>query len=132
MLLGHQHASIPEMVMRTGVIETFNPLNARQDINVNHVERITHIPVGTQPGTINGADANGQPVREFPPMQAAPDPESAKRAVAGLQAAARLLRDRGLTTLGPDLVGGPLSAMARGETVVLRWTNGVAISASLF
>lgn len=42
--------SIPEFVMRTGVIAPFAPGNARRDIQVAHVQSVTNLPVGQQPG----------------------------------------------------------------------------------
>lgn len=42
--------SIPEFVMRTGVIAPFSPGNARRDIRAAHVQSITNLPVGQQAG----------------------------------------------------------------------------------
>jgi hypothetical protein len=42
--------SIPEFVMRTGVLTPFAPGNARRDIQSSHVQAITNLPVGQQAG----------------------------------------------------------------------------------
>ena len=41
MLIQNDTVSIPELVMRTGVIRTMNPANARQDIQTQHVLDMT-------------------------------------------------------------------------------------------
>jgi hypothetical protein len=53
--------SIPQFVMRTGVISPFNPINARQDISERHVQGVTNAPVAMQPGVapINGFGYSG-------------------------------------------------------------------------
>jgi len=53
--------SIPQFVMRTGVISPFNPINARQDIAERHVQGVTNSPVAMQPGVapINGFGYSG-------------------------------------------------------------------------
>lgn len=145
--------SLPSDIMRTGIIAPFNPLHARHDVSAANVEREVRIPVAMQPGVapgfgppvgtpipespvtmlggiLLGADDAGRPVREFP----VPEPASQKSAlvaVSAMKAAAELLRKRGIESATPALIGGPLAALARGEAIVLRWTNGVAITAAL-
>lgn len=68
--------SIPETVMRTGTIMTFNPMDARQDIRPGHVERVTHLPVAQPPGSAG----YGPP--PLPPYAMVPSPA----ATAGLGA----------------------------------------------
>jgi len=40
--------SVPEFVMRTGVLAPFSPMNVRQDVQESHIDRITNIPVGRE------------------------------------------------------------------------------------
>ena len=42
------HFSIPELVMRTGVIAPFSPNNVRSDVQVANVVKATTLPVGEQ------------------------------------------------------------------------------------
>lgn len=51
MRTGHG-GSIPEQVMRTGVILPFNPARARQDISVRHVLDATSLPTGRLPDEV--------------------------------------------------------------------------------
>lgn len=98
--------SIPQMVMRTGIIDAINPRNVRRDIKMQHVQAVTSIPTGapygppgsTSPampeaspgpeapgaGEIKGADAAGRPVREFH-VGGNPNAVSAKVAVGALR-----------------------------------------------
>jgi hypothetical protein len=142
MMFGHDGGSIPEFIMRTGAYAMFNPLHARQDINAKHVEREVSIPVGQRPGTAQytppptpapvagylGQDQDGRPIAKYE-MPGAPTPPEARQAAAALATVARQIQSRGLPALVPSLIGGPLASLLRGEKVVLRWTNGVAISA---
>lgn len=41
MMISNDTGSIPELVMRTGILRTMNPANARQDILPDHVMRMT-------------------------------------------------------------------------------------------
>jgi hypothetical protein len=55
--------SIPETVMRTGDIMTFNPNDVRSLISERTVERMTRIPVGLPPGV---ASYGPPPMAPFP------------------------------------------------------------------
>ena len=141
--------SVPANVMATGAIAPFDPRHVRHDISQTMVAARTSIPVGRRPGIAAmpmmpntqptatagfggylGADATGRPVRAFQMPFAQSVPE-ARRALGAFRAAANILRKQNLFNLAPPLVGGPLSALARGEAVVLRWPNGIALTASL-
>lgn len=37
--------SVPEFVMRTGVLSPFSPSNVRQDVSASHLNRLTQLPV---------------------------------------------------------------------------------------
>ena len=146
----HTH-HYPEMVMRTGVWDTVSPLRIRQPISPAQVEATTRIPTGRelqsqvpyQPvpaaiappppalqGAYLGADANGRPVREFH-VPGAPSGPEAKAVGAALRQSALILRKTGLENAVPEIVGGPLASLARGEAIVLRWPNGAGITAAL-
>lgn len=133
--------SLPEWILRTGAISPFDPRDVRHDIDAVNVERETHIPVNMRPGAasysppcgmgaLRGAEPNGRPVREFA-VGGAPSAEGARGVTAALCRAAKFLRGRGADASAPEVVGGPLSALARGEVIVLRWPNGIAIKAFL-
>ncbi len=70
--------SVPETVMRTGDIMTFNPNDIRSLISERTVERMTRLPVGMPPGV---ASYGPPPLAPFPDASA-PLPS----AVAGLGA----------------------------------------------
>ena len=70
--LGHSMDSIPEMVMRTGVIAPFSPLNARQDIQ--NVERTVRRPLGLEPGVAPGYSDDYITPPPTVPMTLAPTP----------------------------------------------------------
>lgn len=135
--------------MKTGVIDAMSPRNARRDIKMQHVQAMTSIPTGAPygppgspmpaaapgpeapgAGEIKGADAAGRPVREFH-VGGNPNAASAKVAAGALKRAAKILRDTGVETAVPSLVGGPLASLARGEAIILRWPNGIAVTAAL-
>jgi len=150
--------SVPYNVMATGAIAPFSPLNARRDIQQSSLQARTRIPVGMRPGMASqgpfpaaaaapsvadasdmmngslgrvlGADASGRPIRHFAAAGAPSVPE-ASRAVSALRQMAEVLRSNNVTNLAPPLVSGPLAALARGEAIVLRWPNGVALTAAL-
>jgi len=136
--------SLPEWIMRAGAISPMAPSSARRDIEAPEVIRTTRLPTGTTYTTSSGMqimgvslghDANGQHVREFPAGNRAATVEEARGAVAAVRQAAKFLRDHisdpRVATMSPALVGGPIAALARGEAVVLRWPNGVAVKATL-
>lgn len=151
----HTH-HFPEMIMRTGVISTVSPLTIRRPISPDQVEATTRIPVGRelqsqvprQPvpaaiappppmeaeqamqGVYLGSDNSGRPVREFR-VSGAPSGREARAVGAALKQAASILRKTGLENATPDLIGGPLASLARGEAIVLRWPNGAGITAAL-
>ena len=139
--------SIPEFVMRTGTIAPFDPQHARHDITQADVERTVRIPVGRQPGVaagyapmpaavsgaLTGSDAFGRSRREFN-VRGAPTLPQAQQVAAQLKRIATAVRKRSMAdvaSLGPEIVGGPLASLVRGEAVVLRFSNGVAITAAL-
>lgn len=37
--------SVPEFVMRTGVLSPFSPSNVRQDVSASHINRLTQLPI---------------------------------------------------------------------------------------
>lgn len=155
-MIRQQLDSLPEFVMRTGVLAPFGPTHVRQDVRPAHIRKVTSLPTGAPtapnrptttaaplptivappqaPGQMNGylagADAAGRPVREFP-QEGAPTTLEAKTAAAAIKKAASLVRARIPAGAIPALVGGPISSLVRGEAVVLRWPNGVAIQAAL-
>jgi hypothetical protein len=133
--------SLPEWVLKTGAISPFDPRDVRHDIESVNVERETHIPVGTEPGAAQysppcgmgallGAEPTGRPVREFK-IVGAPSAADAAGLAAVLRNTAKFLKRQGLESAAPAIVGGPISALARGEAIVLRWPNGIAIKAVL-
>lgn len=137
--------SVPYNVMATGAIAPFNPIDVRHDIAAQFVQRTTQIPVGQQPGVIPGAgmpapaatngvllgaSQDGRPVREFR-VSGNPNAIEAKAIAAGARQVAQIMRQQGLFNLPSDLVGGPLSSLARGEVAVLKWPNGVSVGAAL-
>jgi hypothetical protein len=144
--------SLPEFVMRTGVLSPFGPTNIRRDVKSAAIARMTAMPTsrptapnrpttyadpaagpvsGAFAGYYLGADASGRPIRDFPVDAGAPTTAEAASAVSALKEVAKRIRKRLGAAAIPALVGGPLSSLVRGEAVVLRWPNGVAISASL-
>jgi hypothetical protein len=145
--------SLPEFVMRTGVLSPFGPTNIYRDVKAAAIARMTALPTSapTAPnpptttvpsvsaagpiagslGNYLGADAEGRAVREFPITGGAPTTEEAKVATAALKETAKRIRKIFKGAAIPELVGGPLSSLARGEAIVLRWPNGVAIQAAL-
>lgn len=148
--------SIPAGVMRTGMLMPFNPQHVRHDVGTRDVEERTSIPVAHQPspglyptggdqpipgiaptmvsppkGTLKGATPSGRPIREFQ-VVGTPSPSEAKQVMAAFRQAAKQLVATGLVNRLPSaLVGEPLAAMANGEAVILRWPNGMAVTASL-
>ena len=129
--------TIPEYVMRTGVITIFDPRQARAGANQRFVEETVRTPVGREAGkvpdgsgAILGSDASGRPVRQFN-MPQMPTSAQALRATAALKESASLIRRHGLHRAVTPIVAGPLAALARGEAVVLRFSNGVAVEAAL-
>lgn len=137
---GPSGGSLPEWVIRTGAVSPMNPACARRDIQAPDVIRTTRLPTGTAfptpsgmqiMGVSLGHDNFGRHVREFPVRVETGSAADAKGAAAALTKAARFLRDQGIATAAPELVGGPIAALARGEAVVLRWPNGIAIKAAL-
>lgn len=145
--------SIPEFMMRTGVIAPFNPYDVRHDITERNVEREVRVPVGYPPGVAQygppegsavsplpegavisivgvfaGTDSFGRAVTKFD-LPAAPESGAAMETGRRLKRLARTMRAQGgALQLPADVVGGPLSALARGEAVVLRFANGVTVS----
>lgn len=57
--------SLPELIMRTGTIFPFDPMHARQDISVDHVNMETRVPVAYPQGVASYGP---------PPMRPAPFP----------------------------------------------------------
>lgn len=140
MYTGGDGFSIPTAVMRTGMILPFNPNNAQRQVSEQHVEEAVRYPVGQQPGgaqyapppepaptgTLLGAGADSQAVYAFD-MPGLPSMQQATGAGEALKQAAKIVRGTGIGSL----VGGPLASLARGDTIVLRWSNGAAIQATL-
>jgi hypothetical protein len=137
--------TVPEYVMRTGTVAVFDPRTARAGATQKYIEDTVRTPIGRQPGrvptgggatdpplsgTLMGADADGRPIRVFE-AEGAPSSAQASRAVSAIKSVAAHIRARGLTSAITPLVAGPLAALANGEAIVLRFTNGVAISAAL-
>lgn len=127
----YYQGSTPAQVMRTGSIAPFDPRRARQDIEPKNVGVATQATVGQEPGTV----LLGTPVQlgaasaklfqlPFPVTK-----EQAAAIVARLKAVAVTARFNQLTL--PRIVGGPISVLAKGGAVVLRWTNGVAMKVTL-
>jgi len=214
---GRAGESIPQLVMRTGIIRPVRPENARRDISIAHVEAATRLAVGqpispaflppapapltpaavtpaipapaspttsavaqcatatppmplpvapapipTSPSgqhhwhrmhrrvhplaaeirrlhpqaRLHGADDillgewQGRPQAKFQ-VAAAPTRPGAQAAVNALRESARILRQTGLGTLPPELVGGPLAALLRGGAVELHFQNGVVARTAL-
>lgn len=123
------HFTMPDM-MRTGVLPGFNLRKPLANLDPAVIERLVKDDYGTLcGGTLRGADESGRPLREFA-LPGMPTSNAAARAGQTISRAAVLLRRRGLLT-APAIVAGPAAALARGEAVVLRFTNGVAITAAL-
>jgi hypothetical protein len=135
--------SIPEYVMRTGTLAPFNPMHVRQDINERSVEDMTHIPVGHEPGvaagfgTPFGADVAGRPRRLFIVGGSATAFEATRLAQRLKEVAARF-KSLGMPSVADmerlgfrRLFGGPVTSLARGEAILLRWRNGTAVTAAL-
>ena len=132
--------------MRTGAISIFDPRDARSGVaNKTIIDEVraavgrrtdkiqTSTETAAEPasqGILLGADAAGRPVRAFD-IPSMPSSAQALRAVSALKETAQLIRKRGLATAVTPIVTGPLAALAAGDAVVLRFTNGVAIQAAL-
>jgi len=132
--------SLPEWVIRTGATSPMSPANARRDVEAPNVLRTTREPTGVTYkaggevsllGHALGFDDLGRHMRQFPMTAPAASVEEARGAVEALRRVARYLRDRGIAQKAPELVGGPIAALARGEAIVLNWPNGVAIKAAI-
>lgn len=134
--------SVPYNVMTTGAIAPFNPMGVRHDIRAQYVDDATRIPVGHQPGfapsgpapgptagVLRGATGEGRPIREFH-MTGNPNAIEARQVAAGARRVAQILYQQGLLNLPGELIGGPISSLARGEAAVLRWPNGVVVGVS--
>jgi len=131
--------SLPGWVMRAGQIAPFDPYDARHDVVEGNVERATRVPVGMRPGDAQympppapmapmsaGSDAMGRTVMAFDLPEHLP-PDGAQRYAAQLRHLAQTARRIGLN-LNPAAAGTPLAALAAGNTVILRWRNGVRVS----
>lgn len=121
-------------IFKTGALPAVNALHPRAILRPEEVYKITgEGPDGNRlsgAGTLRGSDEAGRPVREFAVAGAPTSPEAA-RAAAAIRWQAGLLRQRGLLTAAPAMVAGPAAALARGEAIVLRFTNGATITAAL-
>ena len=150
-------ASVPYNVMSTGSLAPFNPRYVRRDISETNVAARTAVPVARMPGVaaftpaqrgqpmpvqaqspsapelngvVLGADRAGRPVRQYA-MPFSMSVPQARQAVGAFKRIAKIMRQQNLFNLAPPLVGGPPAALARGEAVVLRWPNGIALTAAL-
>jgi len=72
----------------------------------------------------------GRPLAKFE-IAASPPEEGARQAVGALRRAAALLRQTGLAHLPPEMIGGPLAALARGGAIELHFQNGVVQKTAL-
>lgn len=72
----------------------------------------------------------GRPVAKFE-IAASPPKAAAGQAAQALRRAAHELRATGLSSLPPELVGGPLAALMRGGAVELHFRNDVVIRTAL-
>lgn len=149
--------SLPGWIARVGQIAPFDPQHVRHDIVEENVERAVRVPVAYPPGVAEyqypappwpssricpasaaastqgaylGADDAGRPVRHYD-VPGVPSQPQALRAAEAIKSVARLIRKHGLQAQVPTVVGGPLASLARGEAVILRWSNGVSIQAAL-
>jgi len=132
-----QMTSVPQNVMRTGIVEAMSPYAARHNVRERDVEMMTRVPVGLEPGTASyapppvpsrtlGSDANGENVMEFE-MPTGAGPQEAQRLAGRLALLARTARSAGFT-LPIHAVGGPLASLINGSAIVLRFKNGVRVS----
>jgi hypothetical protein len=127
------HGSIPQRVIRTGVVLPMGPAYARHDIQTNVVEeRVTRatgrqVPAELQ-GSFAGTDAFGQPVTEFQ-MAEAVAPEQAMAYGAGLHKLGRFIRKHQIR-LPAELraLDGVFKTLAQDKAVVLRFRNGATVS----
>jgi hypothetical protein len=152
--------SLPANVMRTGSIAPYNPLDVRSPLRPQSIEDLVRIPIARTPGIVPtsppapllpppaddvpvvptaseaesatmgivlGSDQGGRPIREFR-LVGQGDP---KGIAAAFKEVAQVIKRSGLQNASPLLVGGPVAALARGEAIRLRWTNGAVIQAAL-
>lgn len=103
---------------------------ARQHPMVNAIRELHPRAMLHGPENVSLGEWNGRPLAQFQ-VTAAPTSAAAHSAVAALRQAALTLRATGLTTLPPELIGGPLAALMRGGAVELRFQNGVVMKATL-
>lgn len=73
---------------------------------------------------------NGKPVAKFE-IAASPPVNGAQGAAQAMRDAARALVQNGLSSLPPELVGGPLSALMRGGAIEMHFQNGVVVRTAL-
>lgn len=71
----------------------------------------------------------GRPLAKFA-IALQPPPEGARYAASAIRRTAQILRQTGLATLPPELVGGPVAALLRGGAIELHFQNGVVIRAT--
>lgn len=140
MVLGHSPygsrgpsgGSMPEFVMRTGVVAPYSPYAARRDIRQRSVQDATRVPVGIAqqplaPGMmLLGSNAMGAPIISFDLAHDA-GPEEMQRLGSQLHHLASIARRAGFS-LPPAAVGAPLAALVAGSTVVLRSRSGAQVS----
>jgi hypothetical protein len=72
----------------------------------------------------------GRPLAKFE-IAANPPEQGARQVTGALRRAAQLLRQTGLHNLPPEMIGGPLAALARGGAVELHFQNGVVLKTAL-
>lgn len=69
---------------------------------------------------------NGRPIAKFE-IAASPPAGGAEIAAGAMRRAADQLRKSGLSSLPPELIGGPLAALMRGGAVELHFQNGAVV-----
>lgn len=134
---GDSTGSIPAQIMRAGSIRPFAPNQVYGDLTPASIERLvggaTQVATdrsASPEATVLGADDAGRPVMQFE-FPEAPQPAEAQRVAQLLVLAAQRLKQAGIVLASPSLVGGPMASLIRGESVVLRWANRVAVKAAL-